>query len=251
MTNRRWIVLAAAVSVASSGCDPSNDSTAVPATTREVPPTAPPGPTCADQHVAVDVSPQGRFEPPPPPADDTRLRTWVAESFCAPRWTIDTPAEQLTFELRPVLPAAEAACIGDGLVTALGAARVRELTVLGTGPWSTLSFGLSANQEPHQLTRPEADAIVDVFVRCTRAWKLMLSSSVTEGADEIGDDSGACIVEQLDDDTGRHVFASELDRAYDDVSQPHAESFPDVIAPLVDVFERCLTPAELDRLDFN
>jgi hypothetical protein len=212
---------------------------------------APAQPACVDQHIAVDVTPQGRFEPPPPPADDALLPAWVAESFCAPTWAIDTPTEQLAFVLRPVLPAGEAACIGDGLVTELGPARVRDLTVLGTGPWSTLSFGLIANQGPQQLSRPEADAIVAVFLRCTRAWKLLLSLSVTAGADEIGDGSTDCITEQLDDDTGRAIFAGELDRAYDDVAQPQAEPYPDVIGPLVEVFERCLTPAELDGLDFD
>jgi hypothetical protein len=175
----------------------------------------------------------------------------VAESFCAARWTIATPTDQLTFSLRPVLPVAEAACIGDGLVEELGPARVRELRMLGSGPWSTLAFGLGANQGPHQADRAEAVAIVDVFMRCTRSWKLMLALSVTAGADKIGDDSGGCITEQLDDAIGRNIFAGELDRAYDDAAQPSAEPYPQLIAPLIDVFNRCLMPAELDALDFN
>jgi hypothetical protein len=253
MANRRWIVVAAAASVVAWGCAASKESTAVPATVLDAPSTAsgPAAPTCADQHVAVSARPQGGFEPPPLPSDDTLLRTQVAESFCAARWTIDTSTEQLTFPLRPILPAAEAACIGDGLVTELGPARVRELTMLGSGPWSTLSFGLGANRGPHQLGRAEAVAIVDIFGRCTRSWKLMLALSVTAGAEKIGDDSGGCITEQLDDGVGRHIFAGELDRAYDDAAQPSAEPFPQLIAPLVDVFSECLTPAELDALDFN
>src|SRR5262245_52077612 len=55
-----------------------------------------------------------------------------------------------------------------------------------------------------------------------------------------------------DREGGRALLGAGADvRAYDDVAQPQAESLADLIGPLVDVFDSCLTPAEHDALDSN
>jgi hypothetical protein len=90
-----------------------------------------------------------------------------------------------------------------------------------------------------------------VFEECSESWKLLLMLSVTEGADGISDASAQCASDELADDDARSILVGEIDRAYDDPSQPDAEPFPDVVQPLVAVFQQCLTPDELGALDWN
>ena len=40
-----------------------------------------------------------------------------------------------------------------------------------------------------------------------------------------------------------------MDRAYD--SDPKATPFPELVTPLVDAYDQCLTPVERSRVDFN
>ena len=122
---------------------------------------------------------------------------------------------------------------------------------LGTGPWSTLGFGLSQNLGDRPVTRAEAESIADVFIDCTDSWKLLLALSVTEGADEIGDESAECVDARLDIDARWTMLVGELDRAYDDPTEPDATPFAELVQPLVEVFEACLTPEEQARLDFS
>jgi hypothetical protein len=152
--------------------------------------------------------------------------------------------------------------MGERLVEVLGADRATELE-LGTGPWSLLFLGLFNNQPPppqpgttspdngeRQIDRAEAESIVDVLVDCSDQWKLLLILSVTQGADTISDSSAACVADRLSDDEARSMLIGEIDRAYDDPSQPDAQPFPELIEPLLAAYEECLTPAELDSVDF-
>ncbi len=91
----------------------------------------------------------------------------------------------------------------------------------GTGPWDLLGFGLG---HAGSVDAEETASIVDAIASCSPNFERLLILSVTEGADE-------------------------MDRAYD--SDPDATPFPDLVAPLVDAYDRCLTPAERSRLDFS
>jgi hypothetical protein len=176
------------------------------------------------------------------PADDSALAAAVASSFCA-TFTVTYPGGKTVSN--PVVTDKEAVCIGDRLVERLGAAKVRALR-LGLSPWGLLGFALSNNVE-----RTDAEQIVDTFKACSKSWKLLLIMSVTEGADEISDASAKCASERLSDSDARTVFVGELDRAYDDRSQTGAQPFPELIEPLIAVFDQCLSPAELDALDWD
>jgi hypothetical protein len=101
------------------------------------------------------------------------------------------------------------------------------------------------------IERAEAEQIVAAFADCADHWELLLVRSVTEGASEISDDSALCVEERLDDDDAREVFVGEIDRAYDDPAQPDATPFPELVVPLVSAMEACLTPEELDRMDWG
>ena len=209
-------------------------------------------PTCADKVMTVTTDAGGQWSQATLPIDDEQLARMLAESFCSPVWTASYPdGSEVSFRSRPLLTGDEASCIGSGLVEALGADRLRELNAFGTSPWSTLGFGLSQNSGGKPATRADAEAIADVFIDCTNSWKLLLALSVTEGANEIGDESASCVDARLDADTARTMLVGELDRAYDDPAQPDATPFPDLIRPLVDVFEQCLTPEEQAQLDFG
>ena len=152
--------------------------------------------------------------------------------------------------------------MGDQLVGVLGADRAKELD-LGAGPWSLLFLGLFNNQPPpprpgttspdngeRQIDRAEAESIVDVLVDCSDQWKLLLILSVTQGADTISDSSAGCVADRLSDDEATSMLIGEIDRAYDDPSQPDAQPFPELIEPLLTAYDECLTPAELDSVDF-
>ena len=147
----------------------------------------------------------------------------------------------------PQVTQREAACIGQTLVDRLGAARVR-LLGLGSGPWSTLGVGIALS---NQIDRLEAERIVDTFKTCSKAWKLLLITSVTQGADEISDKSAECISAQVSDDTTRMIFVGEIDRAYDDPLQPNAQPYPQLVEPLAAAFDKCLNPTEQAAMDWD
>ena len=183
------------------------------------------------------------------PDGDEAVAAAVADSFCSPEWTyVEPDGTTRSWTARTVLPSDEAACIGDGLVEVLGAARATELK-LGSGPWSLLFLGFN-NFGEHQIERAEAESIVDVLVECSDQWKLLLILSVTEGADTISDDSATCVADRLTDDEAKMMLVSEIDRAYDDPAQPEAQPFPETIVPLLDAYEECLTPNELRQVKF-
>lgn len=197
------------------------------------------------------------------PDDDEALAVAIADSFCSPEWKIIGPdGTDQTVTARTVLPREDAACIGDQLVEVLGAARATELE-FGVGPWSLLSLGLFNNQPPpprpgstlpvndeRQIDRTEAESIVDVLVGCSDQWKLLLILSVTQGADTISDNSARCVADRLTDKEAELMLVTEIDRAYDDPSQPDAQPFPETIEPLLTAYDECLSPGELDSVDF-
>jgi hypothetical protein len=184
------------------------------------------------------------------PDDDGALAATVADSFCSPEWEFVNPdGTAQTVTARTVLPSDDAACIGDQLVDVLGAARTRELW-LGVGPWHLLGFGLSNNYEELQIERAEAESMVDVFVACSDQWKLLLILSVTEGADKISDSSAGCVADLLTDDEARLMLIGEIDRAYDDPSQPDAQPFAELLEPLLVAYDQCLSPDERRHVKF-
>ena len=197
------------------------------------------------------------------PDDDEGVAAAIADSFCSPEWEyVEPDGTKQTVRARTVLPSDDATCIGDQLVGVLGAARAKELE-FGTGPWSLLFLGLFNNQPPpprpgstlpdngeRQIDRAEAESIVDVLVDCSDQWKLLLILSVTQGADTISDSSAGCVADRLSDDEAELMLIGEIDRAYDDPSQPDAQPFSELIEPLLAAYDECLTPAELDSVDF-
>ena len=182
---------------------------------------------------------------PTVPEGDAALVAAVSSSFCSVFKTTFPDGTKRTSR-PPVVTQKEAACIGQELVDRLGAARVRTLG-FGLGPWSTVGIGIAMS---NQIERSEAERIVDTFKTCSKTWKLLLITSVTQGADEISDKSAQCISEQVSDDTTRAIFVGEIDRAYDDPSQPNAQPYPQVVEPLMAAFDKCLTPTEQAAMDW-
>jgi hypothetical protein len=206
---------------------------------------------CQPRTVSFESSPDGSTVVTPVlPDDDEALAVAIADSFCSPEWQIVYPDGTERTETAPtVLPSDDAACIGDRLVEVLGAARAKELG-FGVGPWILLVFGGTNNTQERQIERAEAESIVEVFVQCSDQWKLLLILSVTQGADTISDDSAGCVADRLTDDDAQVMLVSEIDRAYDDPSQPEAQPFPESIGPLLDAYDECLSPAELAAVHF-
>jgi hypothetical protein len=206
---------------------------------------------CQPRTVTFEPDTDGPLpETPVLPDDDDGLAAAVADAFCSPEWKIVLLDGTYAVTARRVLPSDDAACIGDQLVEVLGATRVKELW-LGAGPWSLVVFGLSNNSGERQIERAEAGSIVEIFMECSEQWKLLLILSVTEGADKISDESAACVAARLADDDAMAMLISEIDRAYDDPSQPNAQPFADSIEPLIAAFDDCLSPEERDNLDFD
>jgi hypothetical protein len=216
-------------------------------------PTAPsPTVRCEPRTVTAGTVAAGVNEQPSLPSDAGELVAAVAATFCVPSWTRPGPdGTEQVFSPRPVLPADEARCIGDALVGDLGAARVREMVGLGSGPWHLLGFALANNLAPRSLDRAEAGVISDAFRDCATGWKLLLVLTITEGADQISDESASCVSEQLPDEQAHTILVGEIDRAYDDPAQADATAFSDLVAPLIQVLDRCLSPDEQARLDFD
>ncbi|HUP74656.1 MAG TPA: hypothetical protein VM282_16550 [Acidimicrobiales bacterium] len=200
--------------------------------------------SCEPKERKFSADPAAAGSRPTLPEADAALGAAVSSSFCSV-FTTTFPDGTKRASRPPVVTPNEAACIGQELVDRLGAARVRALG-LGLGPWSTLGIALS-----NQIDRSEAERIVDTFKNCSKTWKLLLITSVTQGADEISDKSAQCISEQISDDTTRTIFVGEIDRAYDDPSQPNAQPYPQLVEPLVAAFDKCLTPTEQAAMDWN
>lgn len=205
---------------------------------------------CEPHEVVVEVGEDGSFVPPTVAASDDAFAEAVALFFCSPSLTETFPdGKQQTFTPRPVLDRQEALCIGDRIVDELGVPRARELW-FAPGVWHLLSFALTNNRPPKAIDRSEAETIAGVFEECSESWKLLLMLSVTSGADGISDASAQCASDKLADDDARSILVGEIDRAYDDPSQPDAEPFGDLVQPLIAVFEQCLTRGELDELSW-
>lgn len=222
--------VAAALLLAAGGCGSDAATDQADATWPE--------PTCP----ARDVDRSTSSEPTLPTDEQERLDA-IADSFCA-RWTVRFPSGTFS-ALNPPLLEADARCAARALVDLLGAERTEELG-FGTGPWDLLGFGLG---HARSVDAEETASIVDVVASCSPDFERLLILSVTEGADQIGAGSAACVARELDDKTAKTILAGEMDRAYD--SDPDATPFPDLVAPLVDAYDRCLTPAERSRLDFS
>ena len=201
---------------------------------------------CEPKERNFSTNPSAAAPRPTLPEGDDALVAAVSSSFCAV-FTTTFPDGTKRTSRPPVVSPQEAACIGQELVDRLSASRVRSLG-LGIGPWSTLGFGIAMS---NQVDRREAERIVDTFKTCSKTWKLLLITSVTQGADEISDKSAQCISEQVADDTTRTIFVGEIDRAYDDPSQPSAQPYPQLVEPLVAAFDKCLTPTEQAAMDWD
>lgn len=199
---------------------------------------------CQPKEITISADSGAASARPTVPEGDAALVAAVAGTYCSV-FTAKLPDGTKRSSPRTQVTAQEATCIGEKLVERLGATRVRSLG-LGLGPWSTLGFALS-----NQIDRAESERIVDTFKTCTKAWKLLLITSVTQGADEISDQSARCISEQVSDDLARTIFIGEIDRAYDDPSQPNAQPYPQLVEPLVAAFDKCLTPSEQDAMDWD
>lgn len=207
--------------------------------------------TCEPMSITIESASDGSFVPPTIDAGDDVLVSAVAGTFCSP-WDITFPGgAELTFEATTMTTAEGAECIARGLVDDLGASRVRQLSGLGTGPWSLLDFALGNNATETPIERSEAEQMVAVFEGCSETWKMLLIRSVTEGAESISDTSALCVSDRLADEDAREMLVGEIDRAYDDPAQQDAVPFPELIEPLLVTLDECLTSAELDRLDFS
>jgi hypothetical protein len=224
---RLVVVLAVALSMGACGSDDSESADAAS--------------DCAPVEIR-DGNPATRVTP-----EHEELTAAVAESFCS-EFTVTSPDGQTTTWTRsPVVTGEDAVCIADELIGHFGES-VRELGLVGY-PWDLLGFALGNSRRG--LEREQAEQVVDSFTSCSDSWKLLLIKSVTEGADEISDESARCVSEQLSDDDAREVMVLEIDRAYDDPSQTDAVPYPETVMPLITAMEACLSPTELDRLDWN
>ena len=204
-------------------------------TTREAPVTPAITPSIGELNVTTTSS---RVDPGPPdlldPADvpdDASLLAAIVASLTA------TEPSPVTSD--------EAQCIGERLIGDLGREHLIELG-FGLAPWHLLGIALYGGPA---WDEPTARRFVTTFRDCSATWELLMISSVTGGADAISPDSLRCTADALDDDVAESMFVMELDRPYDDQSSgtpglPHLE-------PLLAAFDRCLTPVELDQLDFN
>ena len=190
--------------------------------------------------VKLSVSEEGAVARVPPAPE--QLATAVAEPFCS-EFTYSS-AEGPTTTWPAVVTSEDASCIADELIERFGETTLREWFV--GYPWSLLGFALM-----NEVDRGQAEQLADTFASCSDRWKLLLIKSVTEGAEQISDASAGCVSEQLSDDDAREVMVLELDRAYDDPSQPNAVPYPETVEPLLTAMEECLSPTELDALDWN
>jgi len=138
----------------------------------------------------------------------------------------------------------EATCIGNELVETVGADRLRELR-FGIFPFTLLGYGLSL---PIELD--EATVIAGVLRSCSPSWELLMITSATAGTDRISDASASCVQSVLDDDVAAEIFATELARPYDDAPSAGGADLSH-LDPMIAAFEDCLTPQELNAIDWD
>jgi hypothetical protein len=127
----------------------------------------------------------------------------------------------------------EAACIGDGVVGALGATRVRELQI-GAYPSPVLGTGVG-------MTADEATRVIDIVQRCAEHWKRFVFLYASQGTGEMSETSAACVERELADDDARVAFVKERS-GYRTI---------DHILPVEAAVDRCVTPAERERIDWD
>jgi hypothetical protein len=200
--------------------------------------------SCQPRETTIRANSGAASAPSTLPEGDAALVAAVAGTFCSV-FTVTLPDGTKRSSRPPKVTPGDASCIAKTLIDRLGAARVRSLE-LGLWPWGTLGFALT-----NEIDRREAEKIVDTFKTCSKTWKLLLITSITQGADEISDQSADCISEQLSNHTARTIFVGEIDRAYDDPSQPNAQPYSQLEEPLVAAFDKCLTPSELAAMDWD
>lgn len=158
------------------------------------------------------------------PADDAALPGVIAASVSR---------EQPPPYLGAIASVSEGQCIGDGVVAALGTARVRELEIgVLSGPTLWLGFGATA---------AEADAVVDVLQQCAQHWKRFAFLYATQGTGEMSEASAQCVERELTDEQAREFFVKERSgfRSIDHV------------LPVEAAIDRCVTPAERERIDWD
>jgi hypothetical protein len=207
---------------------------------RQARPEVPAG-LCDHREITITDGGDGVFDPRPLRTDDVALAVEVAASFCATYTTTfeQNGHRQQVDEGVVQLLAAEAMCIGEGLIAELGGDRVRELQI-GERTWAVLRFGLQSGPKVHE---PEARAIGEVFRGCTEQWEMLFITTVTQGAPLISEESAACTRDHLDDDQSFTILVGEMDRAYDDGEVPDATPFGTLSSPS----STRTTPASLRR----
>ncbi len=197
----------------------------------------------ADSHaVAVSgdrilVMPHTFSAAPDLPSDPGELRALIVESFTT---VLDIPGEG--DGVGAILDGEEAGCVADGVVSALGIERTRELG-FGAFPWHTLGYAMSFPYET-----PDAATIVDVFRRCSPNWPLLLITTFTQGAEQMSRESAECVAEQFDPARLADIFVREIAR--DDMNDPQPEP-PDYLPEAAAALEACLTPREMGAIDLS
>ncbi len=177
---------------------------------------------------------------PTPPTDDGDLVATIARAFHGD--DVVDPDGRVIWKSR--VSEGEAMCIANQLVDVVGADRLHELR-FGVSPFNLLGYGLTL---PIELD--EATTITAVLRSCSPTWELLMITSATSGTDWISDASASCVQSTLDDDIAAQIFATELARPYDDAPSPNG---PDLshLQPLITAFDQCLTPQELNAIDWN
>ena len=127
------------------------------------------------------------------------------------------------------------------MIEAFGQQRLEQLG-FGTSPWHLLGYALALGP----WDRTDAEVVVDTFRGCAPTWEQLMITSVTEGTEQISESSAACVADALPDDEAWELFVTELDRPYDD-----GDGDTSHLQRAVDLYRQCLTPEELDRLDFD
>jgi hypothetical protein len=191
--------------------------------------------------LVVPFEPDAATSMPSLPTNDSDLAAAIARAFYTAQ-IIEPGGDRVVW--RPWVAESEATCIGDELVQAMGAPRIRELS-FGAFPFHLLGYGLS-----FPIDLDDANVIVEVLRGCSPSWEMLMITSVTQGAEYISENSARCVQGALDDEAAAEIFAIELARPYDDESSA-GNSDLSHLGPMVEAFVECLTPQELNALDFD
>jgi hypothetical protein len=122
----------------------------------------------------------------------------------------------------------QARCFGRTLVEKLGAERVTELGLEGTPQTSEVQI------------LPSDTAALLAANQCRPNWKVLVFKYATEGGHLISEKSLTCITDSVTDEKAEHMA-----KVLADFQQ--GPELDEVMA----LYEKCLTPEELDRLDWN